>query len=174
MWDTGYGQALIAKIAILVVVLGLASVNCCAPRRGCRRATGARSWRAGDIAAAATGRGETFLVFGAIFAAGVMSSVAPPPKALERSGRRPRRLAPARSRKTVEEAGYRLELGVTPNRATRPNAFSVKLTKDGKPVTGADVVAKFTMLDMGDGPAVLQAQGALAVALTGTAACPRW
>ena len=29
-----------------------------------------------------------------------------------------------------------------------PNTFAVKITKDGKPVRGADVTAKFTMLDM--------------------------
>jgi hypothetical protein len=29
-----------------------------------------------------------------------------------------------------------------------PNAFSVTVTRNGKPVRSADVVAKFTMLDM--------------------------
>ena len=32
--------------------------------------------------------------------------------------------------------------------AIMPNTFSVKITKNGKPVSGADVTAKFTMLDM--------------------------
>ena len=36
----------------------------------------------------------------------------------------------------------------TPNRAAVPNAFQVKITRDGKPVRGAQVIAKFTMLDM--------------------------
>ena len=37
---------------------------------------------------------------------------------------------------------------VAPNRAAIPNAFAVELTKNGKPVTGADVVLDFDMLDM--------------------------
>jgi copper transport protein len=149
LWDTGYGQALIAKIAILLVALGIASVNLLrtTPRlQACDRRP-----ELGDPTTSLLRRlvgGETFLVFGAIFAAGVMSSVAPPPKALGEIGTATASVGPGPVNKTVQEAGYELQLGVTPNRATRPNAFSVKLTKDGKPVTGADVVAKFTMLDM--------------------------
>ena len=37
---------------------------------------------------------------------------------------------------------------VTPNRAAVENAFSVSLTRDGKPVRGAEVVTRFDMLDM--------------------------
>ena len=149
LWDTGYGQALIAKIAILLVAMGLAAVNLLrtTPRlQACDRRP--------ELGAPTTSLlrrlvgGETFLVVGAVFAAGVMSSVAPPPKELGEIGTVSARVGPGPISKTVKEAGYELELGVTPNRATRPNAFSVKVTKDGKPVTGAEVVAKFTMLDM--------------------------
>jgi copper transport protein len=37
---------------------------------------------------------------------------------------------------------------VAPNRAAVPNAFSLALTRGGKPVRGADVVTRFDMLDM--------------------------
>ena len=37
---------------------------------------------------------------------------------------------------------------MTPNRAAAPNAFSIELTKDGKPVRHANVIAGFDMLDM--------------------------
>ena len=37
---------------------------------------------------------------------------------------------------------------MTPNRAAQPNKFTLAITRDGKPVTGADVTATFAMLDM--------------------------
>jgi uncharacterized GH25 family protein len=37
---------------------------------------------------------------------------------------------------------------VTPNRAAIPNAFTLSLTRNGKPVRGASVISKFDMLDM--------------------------
>jgi uncharacterized GH25 family protein len=37
---------------------------------------------------------------------------------------------------------------VTPNRAAAPNTFSIQITKAGKPVRHASVIAGFAMLDM--------------------------
>jgi copper transport protein len=37
---------------------------------------------------------------------------------------------------------------VAPNRAALPNDFGVRITRGGKPVTGAEVVTRFDMLDM--------------------------
>jgi copper transport protein len=48
----------------------------------------------------------------------------------------------------VKKNGYTLEVRVAPNRAAIPNTFAVEVTKDGQPVTGADVVLDFDMLDM--------------------------
>jgi hypothetical protein len=48
----------------------------------------------------------------------------------------------------VRRGSYRLDVGVRPNRAAVPNDFSVRLTRSGKPVAGADVTAKLVMLDM--------------------------
>ena len=41
-------------------------------------------------------------------------------------------------------AGVRFD----PNRAALPNTFAVKITRSGKPVSRAEVVARFAMLDM--------------------------
>jgi hypothetical protein len=48
----------------------------------------------------------------------------------------------------VQHNGYKLSVYVTPNRAAVPNAFGIRLTRTGKPVRGATVLARFTMLDM--------------------------
>ena len=37
---------------------------------------------------------------------------------------------------------------VDPNRAAAPDSFGLRLTRGGKPVTGADVTLTFAMLDM--------------------------
>jgi copper transport protein len=98
--------------------------------------------------------GEAFLVVGAVFAAGVMSSLAPPPKSLGTIGTASAKVGPGPVVKTIKHGAYALELGVTPNRAATFNSFSVRLTKDGKPVHGATVTAKFTQLDMDMGQQV--------------------
>ncbi len=43
---------------------------------------------------------------------------------------------------------YRVHVKVTPNRAAIQNDFSVTVTKNGKPVPGAEVISRFDMLDM--------------------------
>jgi hypothetical protein len=48
----------------------------------------------------------------------------------------------------ITRGSYRLEVGVRPNRAAVPNEFTVRLTRRGEPVAGADVTAKLVMLDM--------------------------
>jgi copper transport protein len=48
----------------------------------------------------------------------------------------------------VTRNGYRIELRVAPNRAAAPNTFAIRVTKDGKPVRKASVIAGFAMLDM--------------------------
>jgi copper transport protein len=48
----------------------------------------------------------------------------------------------------VTKDGYTLQVLVAPNRAAVPNDFALKITRNGKPVTGADVTVTFAMLDM--------------------------
>jgi hypothetical protein len=50
--------------------------------------------------------------------------------------------------RTFMHGGYRVSVRIEPNRAAVPNAFSVKVERDGQPIQDAEVVAKFTMLDM--------------------------
>src|SRR5204862_113257 len=50
--------------------------------------------------------------------------------------------------RVVEHGPYRLALRITPHRAALPNAFEVALTRGGRPVRGAQVTARFDMLDM--------------------------
>ena len=49
------------------------------------------------------------------------------------------------------KGAYRLELGVEPNRPSVPNTVAVRISRGGRPVTGADVTATLTMLDMSMG-----------------------
>lgn len=149
LWDTGYGQALIVKVAILLVTLVLAAVNLL--RTTPRLEASSRKPGLGEPTTRVLRRlvgGEAFLIAGAIFAAGVMSSVAPPPKSRAEVGAATAKVGPGPVSEKVSQAGYDLEFGVAPNKAVAANAFSVKVTRDGKPVPGARVTAKFTMLDM--------------------------
>jgi copper transport protein len=92
--------------------------------------------------------GEVLFVFGALFAAGVLSSLAPPSKALAQLGHVNARVGPGPVTEVVERNGYRLAFRIDPNRAALPNSFAVRITRGGKPVSGAGVVARFAMLDM--------------------------
>jgi copper transport protein len=91
---------------------------------------------------------EILLVAGIVFAAAVLSSLPPPAKALGNLGGTPVHVGPGRVSKTVERNGYTVQARVTPNRAAQPNTFTVSITRDGKPVTGAEVTTTFAMLDM--------------------------
>jgi len=91
--------------------------------------------------------GEILLVVSAIFAAGLLSSLAPPSKALALVKNASARVGPGPVVQTVERNGYTLKFRVSPNRAALPNSFSVEVTRGGKPVR-ADVIARFAMLDM--------------------------
>ena len=88
------------------------------------------------------------LVAGAVLAAALLSSLPPPPKALAGLAKPSAHTGPGPVATVVNRNGYRLELRVTPNRAATQNEFSVRITHNGAPVRGADVVATFTMLDM--------------------------
>src|SRR5207248_925781 len=84
---TSYGQALVVKIALLAAAMLLAAVNLARTKP---RLQASRSRP--DLAAGAAVllrrliAGETFFLWGAVFAAGVLSSLAPPSKALAMVG----------------------------------------------------------------------------------------
>jgi copper transport protein len=149
LFDTGYGQALIVKIGILFVALMLAAVNLLrtTPRLEATRGHPGLGEPTVSTLRRLVG-GEVFLVIGAIFVAGVLSSLAPPPKALGSIGQAQATVGPGPVTRTFTHGAYRIGVQIAPNRAAVPNEFSVKVERNGRPVTGADVVAKFTMLDM--------------------------
>jgi copper transport protein len=83
-----------------------------------------------------------------VFAAALLSSLAPPPPAFAKEGSALARVGPGRVAATVNRNGYRLRVLVDPNKAAAPNAFGLELTRGGQPVRQADVTLAFDMLDM--------------------------
>jgi copper transport protein len=149
LWDTSYGQALVVKIALLTVALVLAAVNLLRTRPRLQASAGRPEL--GPSAAVVLRRlvsGETLLVLAAVATAAVLSSLAPPSKALAQAGSATARLGPGPAATTVERDGYRLEFRIAPNRAAVPNSFAVQVSRGGSPVRGARVTASFEMLDM--------------------------
>ena len=143
LWQTSYGQALIWKIGLLAAALVLAGVNLARTKP---------RLQAGDASAPLLLRrlvqGEIVFVVAALFAAAVLSSLAPPSSALAKVQNVAAHVGPGPVTATVSKSPYKVRLRVTPNRAARQNAFSLTLTKNGKPVPGAEVITKFDMLDM--------------------------
>ena len=151
LWQTSYGKAIIVKVG------AARAARCCSPpvnlaaqhaaaaggggaprtrppgrRRCCAGSSAARScWSPARSSPRPT-----------------LSSLPPPPKALASIGAVSAHVGPGPVTETVDHDGYRLDVRVDPNRAAVPNAFSVAISKDGKPVRRADVTATFTMLDM--------------------------
>jgi copper transport protein len=149
LWQTSYGKALVVKVALLAAALVLAAVNLARtkPRLEAARVRP-------DLAAGAAVllrrlvAGETFFVWGAVFAAAVLSSLAPPSKALAKVSHASARVGPGPVAETVEKNSYTLSVRIAPNRAALPDTFTLRITRNGKPVRGATVVTKFDMLDM--------------------------
>jgi copper transport protein len=145
LWQTPYGQALLVKIGLVALAIVLAALNLLRVKpRLARPEVGAGAARLLRRLVA----GEAVLVTAAVFAAAVLSSLAPPSKALAAVGGASAHVGPGPVSRTVTKHGYTFRFAVTPNKAAVPNAFSVAITRDGRPVTGADVVVTFEMLDM--------------------------
>jgi copper transport protein len=141
LWQTSYGQALLVKIGLLLGAIVLASVNLLRAKPRLERPGSALLLR--RLVA-----GETLLVAAAVFAAAVLSSLAPPSKALASVGAASAHVGPGAVRSVVQKDGYTLSVGVAPNKFAVPNSFVLRLTKGGQPVRGAEVVLTFEMLDM--------------------------
>ncbi len=85
---------------------------------------------------------------GAVFTASVLSSLAPPPPAFALQNSALAQVGPGRVVATVDRAGYRLQVLVSPNKAAAPDTFSLRLTHNGVPVRGATVTLLFNHLEM--------------------------
>jgi len=145
LWETSYGKVILIKAGILLATMPLAAGNLLRnkpglslPERSERSARALRRFVAG----------ETVLVAGAIFAAALLSSLAPPPPAFARENGALAHVGPGRVAQTVKQDGYLIKLLVTPNRAAAQNSFALDVSRHGKPVTGATVTVQFNMLDM--------------------------
>ncbi len=149
LWDTGYGRAILVKILLLVLALGLAAGNLLRTRPGLAAAR--EHTERGESASRLLGRlvsGETLLVGGAVFVAVLLASLAPPPPSFALQNSALARVGPGRVARTVERNGYKLQVLVSPNKAASPSAFALRLTQGGQPVRGATVTLAFNHLEM--------------------------
>jgi copper transport protein len=149
LWQTSYGQALLVKIGLLSAAMLPAAVNLLRTRP--RLVAYRDRPELGPGAATLLRRlvaGEILVVASAVCAAAVLSSLAPPAKALAKEGGASARVGPGPVAETVDKNGYHLVVRVAPNRAAVPNTFQLRITRNGQPVRGAEVVSGFTMLDM--------------------------
>jgi copper transport protein len=149
LWDTGYGVAILVKIGLLTLAVALASGNLLRVRP--RLAAGAARAELGPPAILLLRRlvsAEALLVGGAVFTAALLSSLAPPPPAFALQGSALAEVGPGRVAATVNRAGYRLQVLVSPNRAAAPDRFSLRVTRDGRPVRRATVTLDFNHTQM--------------------------
>jgi copper transport protein len=149
LWKTSYGQAIIVKVGLLGAAVLFAATN---RLRSKPRLVAARDrGELGEPAARLLRRmlgGEAFLVMGAVFTAAVLSSLAPPPPAFAEQNAALAQVGPGRVAKTVNRAGYLLQVLVSPNRAAAPDSFALRITKGGQPVRGANVTLTFNHTEM--------------------------
>ena len=149
LWETGYGQAILVKTGILLATLLLAAGNQLRSRP--RLVAAAQRPELGEPAGRLLSRlvsGEVVLVTGIVFAAAVLSSLAPPPPAFALENSALAKVGPGSVLKTVQQAGYTLQVLVSPNRAAAPDNFALRITRAGQPVRGANVTLTFNHTEM--------------------------
>ncbi|HET6173464.1 MAG TPA: copper resistance protein CopC [Gaiellales bacterium] len=151
LWQTTYGLAIIAKSALLAAALVLGAVNNLRSRPRLVAAVQRRDQALGERAAQLLLRlvlGESALLFGAVAAAAILTSLAPPSSALAKVGKTDAHVGPGAVARTFTRNGVRIQVGIRPNRAAIDNAFALRLERAGKPVRNAQVTAQLDMLDM--------------------------
>ena len=149
LWETGFGVAILVKAGLLLTAMLLASGNLL---RSKPRLIEARAQPAvGPPAAGLLRRlvsGEAIVVLGIVFAAGLLSSLAPPPPAFALQSSALAQVGPGRVAQTIRRSGYVLQVLVSPNKAAAPDAFALQITKSGQPVRGANVTLTFNHTEM--------------------------
>jgi copper transport protein len=149
LWETSYGKVILIKAGLLAATMLVAAVNLLVTRPRLA-AAGIRE----DLAERAPAllrrliASEIVLVIAAVLAASVLTSLPPPPKALANLGSASAKVGPGPVTKVVHAGAYELRVRITPNRAALPNTFAVSIARAGKPLRGAEVTMRFTMLDM--------------------------
>ncbi len=149
LWDTSYGVAILVKIGLLSVAVALASGNLLRtkPRLVAAQERPELGAPASRLLVRLIGA-EAIIVAGAVFTAAVLSSLAPPPPTFALQNSALASVGPGRVAETVQRAGYRLQVLVSPNKAAAPDSFSLRITKGGKPVQGASVTLTFNHTEM--------------------------
>jgi copper transport protein len=175
LWGTSYGQAILAKVALLAAALVLGAANFASNSPRLARALREGDERLGAAAGRAVRRmvgGELAIVAGIVLASAILTSLPPPARALAEVGQASAHVGPGSVRRlAVSHGPYRLVIGIDPNRAARPSTYTVHLTRSGVPVTGATLIAHFAMLDMemGTQAYLLKPQGGGVYTLTSPA-----
>jgi copper transport protein len=149
LWLTGYGVAILVKIGLLSAAVSLASINRLRSRPRLIAARG--NPEQGAPAARLLRRtlaGEAVLVAGAVFAAAVLSSLAPPPPAFAEQNEAIASVGPGQVARSVKINGYLLQVLVSPNKAAAPDSFALRITRGGTPVTSANVTLTFNHTEM--------------------------
>jgi copper transport protein len=140
LWETGFGQAILVKTGLIAVAMALASANLLRSKPQLA-AVGGRP----EVGEPAAGRlrtlvgGEATIIAGVVFAAAVLTSLAPPPPAFSLENSAAASVGPGRVAQTVKRNGYVLQVLVTPNKAAAPDSFALRITKNGQLVRGANV-----------------------------------
>jgi copper transport protein len=149
LWLTGYGVAILVKIGLLITAMALGAFNLLRTKP---RLIAAREHpELGEPAAGLLRRtisGEALLITCAVFAAAVLSSLAPPPPAFALQNSALANVGPGRVLATVKQDGYVLQVVVSPNKAAAPNSFALRITKNGRPVRAANVTLTFNHTEM--------------------------
>jgi copper transport protein len=151
LWQTDYGLALIAKSALLASALVLGAVNNLRSSPRLVAAVERRDLALGQGAVRLLRQlvaGESALLFGAVVAAAILTSIAPPSQALAKLGKTDAHVGPGAVAHAFTRDGVRIQVGIQPNRAAIDNAFALRLQRGGKPVRRALVTAQLDMLDM--------------------------
>jgi copper transport protein len=149
LWETSYGLAILVKAGLLGGAMLIASGNLLRSRP--RLIAAQRRPELGEPAARLLRgliSGEVVVVIGIVFAAAVLSSLAPPPPAFALENSALAKVGPGRVVETINHAGYTLQVLVSPNKAAAPDSFALRITKGGQPVRGADVTLLFNHLEM--------------------------
>jgi copper transport protein len=149
LWTTHYGEVILLKAGLLLLAMLLASVNLlrtkprlAAASADAELAESASGWLRGLVT------GELLIVVAAIAAAALLTSLAPPSKYLSEIGNAQAKVGPGKVVSVVKENGFTNTVLIDPNKAVAPNTFTLKVTKNGSPVRGANVTLTFAMLDM--------------------------
>jgi copper transport protein len=145
LWSTSYGQAILVKAGILLAAMLLAAFNLLRTRPALLRPEPPPSVA---VLLRRLVAGETLLVAAAVAVAAVLSSLPPPPKALAGIAAPSAHVGPGQASVALARNGYSFRVRISPNRAAVPNDFAVAITRNGRPVRGADVTLRFDMLDM--------------------------